>query len=358
MITSSRLLRLLRSFAFARDSTSVSASTVFVVAMVIAGTGCDSTTDTSVPEPELGEVTVLGTDCAGQPLFANTQCLQLEVNCPMSGPAKTASLWLTASPTQPSRGTVILGTGGGGLRFYEVGGAAVVEGVLDAGFDTVQRVWSGSRGWLEGTGGVKAAACHYATLATWLFENRHTKDTALCATGNSGGSSEVAYALSQYQRENIFDLAVLTGGPPMSRLDIGCITDPQDPTLQQCLTQDFQPGHNCPAFGCTAPPSVIDAVYSDTPCALNDQKRLLADSVLAADADVDFPNTAVRFVYGANDCGGGAGLGYYYYNALVANPANDVDIFIAPNTPHATFETPEGAAAIVGAIDSQCIFRH
>ncbi len=308
----------------------------------------------------LGTVTVLGTNCNGTSSFPNTTCVELEIDCAPTALPKKVDLRITPTTAAISLGTVIYGSGAAGHAFYEDKGAGTITAALAAGFDAIQRSWDGQQGWLEGSGGLKASACRYATLATWIYNNQHTAGEPFCATGNSGGASEMAYALSQFGRESIFDLIVPTAGPPMSRVDIGCISNTQDPLKQQCLTQPLHPDHMCTTFGCDTPTQAIDPNYSGiTPCASETLNILKRHSVLGGNrTDLDYPDTSVRFIFGENDCSSGAGLSYYYYNELVAQGTNDVSLTIAANTAHRVHGTPNGAAAIVNALSTDCIFRH
>jgi hypothetical protein len=141
----------------------------------------------------------------------------------------------------------------------------------------------------------------------------------------------------------------------MGRMDIGC-ADPTDPMVIECENRLLPAGHNCTSLGClySRQGTTIDSAYSDTPCANRELDRLLCDSVVSPNGDFDYPQTKVHFVYGANDCGGGPGLGYYHYDAIVS----DKELTIAANTPHAVPSTSEGATAIQQAIENGCVMRH
>ncbi len=139
----------------------------------------------------------------------------------------------TNTPSGTSNGTVTYGTGTDGNGLYEsifTFGSTAVQNVLNAGFTTVQISWgtpfnnNQNSGWVQGPGGVLAAACRYATVTQWIYDNIHNDDTTApyCATANSGGSGALAYALSQYPTADILAMAEVTSGPPTGRLDWGC----------------------------------------------------------------------------------------------------------------------------------------
>ena len=64
-----------------------------------------------------------------------------------------------APNNMPGRGTVILGTGGQGMGFYD---NQVANALRQLGFVVVNRAWQ--QPWETGPGGMDAAACRYATL--------------------------------------------------------------------------------------------------------------------------------------------------------------------------------------------------
>jgi hypothetical protein len=128
---------------------------------------------------------------------------------------------------------VIFGTGSGGTSHYDNdssftvggfnGGDFVVEGVLSAGYTTVQVSFGDPfnpqpaqpNGWLQGPGGVRRVACRYATVADWVYKNIHNSSTTApyCATGNSGGSGTIGSQVSQYGLASEFTLIEPTSGP-------------------------------------------------------------------------------------------------------------------------------------------------
>jgi len=309
----------------------------------------------------LGTVAELDDPCPdGAGELPGTTCQLVEVSCPGIPPLR-AQVRITAPSTDATpRGTILFGTGGGGESWYEGGSGSPARGMMRSlagdGFRVVQRAWLEQ--WESGGAGLAAAACRYATLLTWVDDDLNREGGALCATGNSGGSAEIGYALSRWGREAILDLAVPTGGPVMSRVDLGCLDF--DAWIDEC--QEVPDGTSCePAnVQCNYDGSNfvhIDGAYlPDTPCELHDQSfagTLLADSILSPDADVDFGATPVHQLIGERDCSPALPQGVAWYDAVVSLKQQT---FVAA-TGHGTAGTTEGAAAIGRVLDEECVVR-
>jgi hypothetical protein len=316
--------------------------------------------DAAAPR-ELGTVAVTADTCPDGPgPLEGTRCQVVTVSCP-GVPDLQAQVRITASATGVARrGTVVFGTGGGGERWYDATDAArrVLADLSMRGFQVVQRAWTGE--WETGPGGLGATSCRYATLLTWIHSDVRGGDGPLCASGNSGGSAEIAYALSRWDREQILDLAVPTGGPVMSRVDLGCLdftTWPAQcvgliPAASVCTADQLQ----CNYAGSNLP--LIDGAYTPlTPCSSHDASfaaTFLADSHMAPDAVYAFPRTRVHQILGDRDCSLALPFGILWYEALTSDKAQD----IVAGTGHATFGTDAGANAIRDAIDTGCVLRH
>lgn len=307
---------------------------------------------------ELGTVAELDDPCPdGAGPLAGTSCQLVEVSCP-GIPALVAQVRITAPPADATpRGTIVFGTGGGGEGFYDRGptAAEMMRSLAGDGFRLVQRAWLAQ--WESGGAGLAAAACRYATLLTWIHDDLHSQG-ALCATGNSGGSAEIGYALSRWGREDILDLAVPTGGPVMSRVDLGCLDF--EAWVDEC--QEVPDGTSCePAeVQCNYAGSNfenIDGAYlPDTPCALHDESfadTLLADSILSPDADLDFGATPIHQLFGERDCTPALPQGVIWYDAVTSAKQQT----FVPETGHTTPGTREGAAAIRRVLDEECVTR-
>ena len=323
--------------------------------------------DGAVPDARpdgLGSVDVVPGSCSNGSL-PRTQCRLVEVQC-TGVAARQAELRISEPPSGTAvLGTVVFGTGGGGTSHYEGDPTAfAMLGMLQtAGYRIVQRQWIGAQGWIGGPGGFPAVSCRYETLLQYVFDDIHgggATTGAFCATGNSGGSSELAYALAHWDRGSILDLAVPTGGPPMGRLDHGCLDGTDPAWLAECAA--LVPGGASTCAGgpsCSFSPNaamLIDSAYGATHCAGADagfRATFLADSAAAPAARFDYPSTRVHFLFGADDCTEAVPLGL----AFAAAVTSEKQIDFIPNTPHAVFSSTAGAMAIRDAITTGCVPR-
>ena len=88
----------------------------------------------------------------------------------------------------------------------------------------------------------------------------------------------------------------------------------------------------------------------DSPCtdAADPRVPLLADDgIVAKSSRYHYPNTSVRFVFGADECGATALL---YYDRITS----DRGIAFPPATPHGVLLTDAGVAATKTAIQQAC----
>ncbi len=217
--------------------------------------------------------------------LANGTCYSMTVSC--DGVADLTTYLKVNTPpagTTPL-GTVIFGTGSGGTGLYDsewTYGYETVEMVSAANFNTVQVSFGGPpftttavqpNGWLQGPGGVRRLACRYATVADWVYRNPQTinpnvtaaNSAPMCATGNSGGSGALGYAAYEYGLAGDsatgltpeFAMIEPTSGPPMTRLDQGCICG-QQPTGPADACTGSTPTSMCYSLSEAA---IIDPAY-------------------------------------------------------------------------------------------------
>lgn len=172
---------------------------------------------------ELGTVQVLEPplDCNGD------DCWYLQITCPGAIEFDRVEVEITdPSPGVPLRGTVVFTKGGAGREFWEEFGAyaqGVMDRLNDQGYRTVQHRWT--NGWSAGTDlseGLHNLSCRGATLFDYLHREI-SENRAFCGTGNSGGSSLHAYALSHHGLHAIFELVIPTSGPTASSIEYGCL---------------------------------------------------------------------------------------------------------------------------------------
>lgn len=297
-------------------------------------------------------------------------CYEATVVCPLISD-RVVNLRVTEPPegTTP-RGTVIVGTGGSGKSWYEAPShaAALLDDLNTAGYRVVQRKWA--TGWLSGSVSLHRAACRYATLIDWVFNRPelHTPgDEALCATGNSGGSSEIGYALTVYGMGEKLDLALMTGGPPHGVVHRGCGVGAVR-WAERCNRVLDRRGI-CPGragdHSCFYSPGQIqnrlDSAFDltgETPCADRDAPVLRRNSVLHPEAPLDYPQTSVRFLIGEGDCGSAPPLAMPYIGRVKRNTTGPFVLAVVPGARHGVAASEEGASAIFDAITEDCVPRH
>jgi hypothetical protein len=241
---------------------------------------------------------------------------------------------------KPVRGTVVLGSGGNGSGFYAGQAGQLVDDLAAMGFRVVDRSWDG--GWPTLEGGMKKEACRYATLVTWIRQRFHTQGKFV-ATGNSGGSAEIGYALSTYGRGDILDVAVLSSGPPVSRLDYVCATKASDEWAALCASIVPKGAMECTPGCMLGPGNAVCRQVTAQPTTA----QLLDDSVVHPGAVLSYPKTRVFFLFGAEDCGEPVPAGLSYATRVTSQKA----IQFVPKTPHALMSTAEGREAIRKAIE-------
>ncbi len=318
----------------------------------------------------LGTVRELNEGCGEPGELVNSTCRSVEVACPAVPPIR-ARLRVKSPPGWiENRGTIVFGTGGAGIGFVEDNplGLRLLRNLVDEGYTVVQRSWATP--WEEGPEGMRAVSCRYATLLHWIHEQIATRVTqgeedregAFCAMGNSGGGAEIAYALAFWGGAEILDAAVVSGGPPMARLDWGCLEQGDAAWQQQC--QALVAGRSA----CT--PAVLECTFHDDPAGNNPQiidlaypqdhcsqaseaqrQAFLHDSILAPDARLDYPNTTLRFLYGEQDCTSAVPLGLTYAEAV----QSDQESGFIPGVGHDIYASQAGALAVFEALTESCV---
>lgn len=195
----------------------------------------------------------------------------------------------------------------------------------------------------HGLGGLKRESCRYATLLTWIYDNIYVTG-AFCASGNSGGSAEIGYALTTWNRGEILDLAVPTSGPAVARLDFACQSSNQQEWAAIADTIIPSGLMNCKPPITLSPQDGVCKQCNDNPS----PEDLLFDSVVHPDALLHYSNTNLHFIYGADDCEGpSVPIGLTWSTNVTSKKI----IEFVPNTPHVIFLTEEGRDAVLNAID-------
>ncbi|MGH9844045.1 MAG: hypothetical protein ACREEM_35385, partial [Blastocatellia bacterium] len=171
---------------------------------------------------QLGTVVELAGNCPqGAGALPNSTCRLLEVRCTGLNPVTVQVRIIEPAAGITRRGTVVFSSGASGTGFYEGNSASLFQELIAKGYRVIDRAWAGPNGWTSNEGGLRKESCRYATLLTWIRNNIHSGGVFV-ASGNSGGSAEVGYALTTWGRGDILDLAVPTSGPAVARLDYAC----------------------------------------------------------------------------------------------------------------------------------------
>jgi len=310
----------------------------------------------------LGAVTASSTISCLSGGISGSTCYSLTVSCP--GIADLTTFLKVNVPATP-KGTVLFATGVGGPTLYDSTwqyGSDAVQSVLNAGFTTVQLAFgtpfnTPNNGWLTGPGGVRRLACRYATVAQWVFQNIQNANSSLpvCATGNSGGASAIAYAVTHYGLDSLFSYVEPTSGPPLNRLDYGCICNG--------ASVDTPCGNgSLPLCYSSALKAIVDLSYSTPYCEQSDpsntsnQARLLSDSLDSPGANYTYPKTGVNVVYGGLDGSVAVSQGLEWYNQVSAvnSPAAAQCVSDAP---HEMPSVLDAATTIASNLTSNCVLH-
>jgi hypothetical protein len=236
---------------------------------------------------------------------AGHTCQGVQVTCPaVSRPAR--AFLATAPATAPVRGLVMLASGGGGTGWWSGGGglaASFVDSLRADGFVVVQLRWVDP--WLASAPGEDAGsghlACRPATIFKWVHDKQFVPlgvpaatigTCGFCISGNSGGASQVSYALTFYGLASILDAVVPTSGPPHAAQAKGCLRN----AGQEAYWYD------------ASATATIDSSYGfaagQGPCATHDASfipRWDAESADTGGNDFFYPRTRVVVILGGQD---------------------------------------------------------
>jgi hypothetical protein len=310
---------------------------------------------TAVTLNSLGNAVLTAATCPTDGMPSAT-CYQAVIsNCPDTAGDFVAMIKVNDPPDlQTAKGTVFFTTSGGGNGYYDSAfpqhdgcpndgncGLMVVQELNSAGYGTVQIDFSdpndpGSEpaGWITGPAiyGHRSLACRYATLVHEVWVDLLNQDTQhpVCATGNSAGGSVIAYAITQYGMGNpggpgpMFAMVEPTSGPPMARIDHGCMGSAAPDPLVTCPAGTTSSEN----YGLGIAKKFIDPAFSSDVCTVDIQSdgsdpdpTFLHDSVLSD----DFPNpnyqTFVKVLFGSADTSQAVPLGLEWYNAITSPKA-------------------------------------
>ncbi len=313
----------------------------------------------------LGTISNVSTvTCQGYRFTQPAACQQMTVSCPN---VADVQVYLKTNTPSPSIGTVTWNTGTDGNGLYDsiftYGAQYAIQPVLNAGYTTVEIDWgtpfnsNQPDGWVLGPGGTLAAACRYATVTQWIYDNiQKNSSQPMCATGNSGGAGALAYALSQYNSGSVLSMAEVTSGPPAGRLDWGCgcqqgklsVQCGTATTLGTCFGNADAPVWD-PAYNPSATTGVCTAAVNGTlpPGGLN---FFLGDSVEAPGANYSFPHTFVNVLFGAADNSSAIPIGQDWLNNITTSKAQAC----VPGGVHSMANTQTGATQIANDLINFC----
>lgn len=290
-------------------------------------------------------------------LLPNTTCKTLTVNCPGLNPID-----VNLKITQPSNGTntigtVVLGTGGNGTGFIDSNNPMrdVITQLSNEGYLVVQRAWATT--WTKSDVGMAKAACRYATLLKHANTNYHSQGGgAFCAGGNSAGGSEISYALARYGLGSILNFAIVSGGPPMGRLDLGCLgsSDWTDKCSSVVPPENFVFSQSLDCNVGQANFSLIDGAYGNSKaCSLKNEsyRTLLYEDSLASTKSVfSFPDTKIHFIYGQQDFTFATPSGHTFSLEVTSQK----EFTYISGVAHGVVESAAGAQAYHDSIISNC----
>ena len=279
---------------------------------------------------------------------AGSSCRVFDVTCPgVDAPGQGEIA--VASAIGKARGLVVFFTGSFGNNWWikeNPEGGAFLDELRKLGFTIVQVRWKGP--WLASSPGYDAGvahlACRPATVIRHIYDNiylplggsvSHSGEAGFCITGNSGGASQVSFALSHYGLENILDVVIPTGGPPHADLHKACLDKEElSASMRHLIDRSF--GY----------------VKNDGPCLQRDPSvasRWLQESVATGGNDYNHPKTRINFLIGQKD-GLMQRFGRIYYDRLRKEGSPMVTWETIPATQHRISKTANGLRSLKIAI--------
>lgn len=220
------------------------------------------------------------------------------------------------------------------------------------GFIVVEVRWVDH--WLKAPVGEASGSAHLAcrpsTVVDWVYRTLYlplgitvgTGECGFCITGNSGGASQAAYALSHYGLDGELGAAALTSGPPHAAEEKGCLPG--------------YPGYAYDGDGV----EVLDYSFGYTdqggdlgPCILSDPSwipRWQEESVDTGANDTSYPTTRVEFIVGAGDDGASPFHAEDLRDLLEQDPGNLLTWTVVRGMQHTIQSSPAGLAALEDAL--------
>jgi pimeloyl-ACP methyl ester carboxylesterase len=320
--------------------------------LLLVGIASLSISPMAAASPGLGTVSFVSFD--GTCLRRGDDCWLVEVKCSGLDDLRGNLRINYPDYAVPVKGVVLLTEGGSGNTFWGSKTNAAynaMKGMIKDGYITVELAWkkpwwADSSATLDGSfQGYADVSCRPASIARYVKDVFVTyfPDRAYCATGTSGGATQIAFALSHYGLHSDFDFFMPVSGPPVADIGIGCYRTP---------------GHESMWYS-TGTSQTIDQVFGvdrQGPCVVKDEyyRSLYTNSSAGVGGDLLFPGLPVHFVFGGGDTTSAVGQGEHYAQLLIDAGNGLVSSETVPDAPHNVHANFYGAEVLRDRILSEC----
>jgi hypothetical protein len=273
-------------------------------------------------------------------------------SCP--GVAAALTVYIAAAvPSAPARGLAVFFSGDYGDAWWDGGGAPAASfftTLSQAGIERVEVEWSSA--WLHSSRGETAGparlACRPATVIKWIHDNLYAPlgvshpvgVCGFCITGNSGGASQIAYAVAFYGLGGIVDGMFPTSGPVHAALAKGCLNNSSDKHYWYGPSADiidqsygFQPGTGA----CVRHDTSWNTIW-------------LGDGIDTGGTDYVHPATRIQFILGGKDTGPSIKHAADYFNKLMASSSPMVTWTTVPTMGHGIGQSVDGLNTLAVAM--------
>lgn len=316
--------------------------------VITCGLGIETVTDSVIVDisrrKPFGEVELVSTEDCG---VGEGDCMHhhLTVTCNDFGP-REVSVWQYLPTTPTSSGTFLFLPGGKGIGLYGKNSAEralTLQTARDAGFEVFAIGWDEDDGWYVYGAGFANSVCGFSDIARWIGTNLAESPELMCAQGNSGGAMQLAYGFEMYGAGDLLDMAILSSGPPYSKVDDACF-DPEYPHFI-----GVGKGDNVDFFHAWDDPGYEyceDSNGSAWRIEVTDLQSLVAD---LEPRTLDYPASKLIFLRSEDDSSGQRAL--VFHDAISSEKA----AASIPGDVHAFDKTAEGAAMIRQFILTDCM---